>query len=102
MTKIFLPFAGRKAFYIESSDYHIRYQLQGDSQQLLSLTPGTRVNLGPSQLVVLENLSFQETYYHPSIINIAPQRKLVSLNKLIQASMIPKVKLLFLSGPNKG
>ena len=26
----------------------------------------------------------------------------MSLNKLIQASMIPKVKLLFLSGPNKG
>lgn len=53
-------------------------------------------------MVVLENLSFQETYYHPSIINTAIQRKLISPNKIIQASMIPKVKILFISGPNKG
>ena len=69
---------------------------------MISLTPGTRINIGDSQFVVLENLSFMETYYHPNFINIPESRKLLSYNKLIQSSMIPKVKLLFLSGPLKG
>lgn len=102
LTKIELGNSGGKQFYIESSDYQVRYQLNGDGSQMISLTQGTRISIGISQFVVLENLSFQEIYYHQQIINIPPSRKLISVNKLIQSSMIPKVKLLFLTGPLKG
>lgn len=32
LTKIYIASVGRKAFYIESSDYQIRYQLSGVEQ----------------------------------------------------------------------
>ena len=43
-------------FTIISSDYHIKYLLSND--QFLHLCTGTRISVGPSQMVVLENLSF--------------------------------------------
>lgn len=96
------PAGGVNQNYIESSDYHIRYLLHPDSKHVLHLSPGTRIGFGAgSHAVVIENQSFQECYYHRAILNFPPSRKQLSPNKVIQASMIPKVKLLFISGPLK-
>jgi len=53
---------------IEFSDYSLKYKLH--TGQLLSLFPGTRVLIGKSEMVVLENLSWNEIIYSKKIINI--------------------------------
>eukprot|EP00349_Pseudokeronopsis_sp_Brazil_P011826 CAMPEP_0202977138 /NCGR_PEP_ID=MMETSP1396-20130829/83632_1 /ASSEMBLY_ACC=CAM_ASM_000872 /TAXON_ID= /ORGANISM="Pseudokeronopsis sp., Strain Brazil" /LENGTH=66 /DNA_ID=CAMNT_0049715725 /DNA_START=868 /DNA_END=1068 /DNA_ORIENTATION=- len=53
-------------------------------------------------MVVLENLSHNELNYSKKIVNIPIKFTGQNFNKCIASSKIPKLKVLFVSGPAKG